>query len=150
MPHSTVWFMEPFLQGSTPFCKCWSDATDLHGIRAALQPWCLFTLTFNSEQVRRVKAEEAGGDHHRAGQSREPRMICVRLAPARVSTRCCSVKVCRLSGQKNWQARVGWEGDVFTQLKIYSTRPEWVTLCTLKCVFYYVEKIWSCILCHIH
>lgn len=39
----------------------WRDATDLHGIRAALQPKCLFTHTFNSDRVRRVKAEEAGG-----------------------------------------------------------------------------------------
>lgn len=49
----------------------WRDATDLHGIRAALQPKCLFTHTFNSDRVRRVKAEEAGGPPpSRAEQSR--------------------------------------------------------------------------------
>lgn len=91
----------------------WRDATDLHGIRAALQPKCLFTLTFNSELVRRVKAEEAVGDHRRA-EHRGPGTICVRLAPVRVSTQRCSVKVCMLSGQKNWQAWVpSRHGDVF-------------------------------------
>lgn len=98
---------------------CWRDATDLHGIRAALQPKCLFTLTFNSERVRRVKAEEAGettAEQSRAEQSRGPGMICVRLAPARVSTQRCSVKVCMLSGQKNWQARApSLVRDVFTE-----------------------------------
>lgn len=98
---------------------CWRDATDLHGIRAALQPKCLFTLTFNSERVRRVKAEEAGGGGpppSKAEPSRGPGMICVRLAQASVSTQRCSLKVYMLSGQKNWHARASsLEGDVFTE-----------------------------------
>lgn len=100
----------------------WRDATDLHGIRAALQPKCLFTHTFNSDRVSRVKAEEAGGPPpSRAERGRGPGMICVRLAPARVSTQRCSVKVCTPSGQTNWQARAAslWEGDVFTEWNIY-------------------------------